>query len=198
MKRWMLMAAAALAVAACTEKGILEPRDPNARPRATIVYYPTDSIFRGSPTPTQVLDATGGWEVGTVFTTDDTVMVTGVRFYKAAGETGTHTVNIWSSGGTKLAFKTFTSETSSGWQTASINSILLTAGTYVVSFNTNTWQGKTPLFGFPLYRTKLTATGGRWISGVGNFPTNNSASAFFADLIYRAKNCNDAIDSPCP
>jgi hypothetical protein len=198
MKRWMLMAVATLSVAACTEKGILEPREPNARPRETIFWYPAENIF-GSATPTQVLDATGGWEVGTVFTTDDTVLVTGFRFYKASGETGTHTVNLWTSDGTKLAFKTFTSETSSGWQSASLaTTVQIPAGTYVVSFNTNTYQGKTPSYGFPVYRTHLTATGGRWVAGVGNFPTNNSASAFFADLTVRAKLCNDVIDNPCP
>ena len=43
--------------------------------------------------------------------------VTGVRFYKAAANTGTHIGSLWSATGTQLASATFTNETASGWQT---------------------------------------------------------------------------------
>ena len=42
--------------------------------------------------------------------------ITGIRFYKGAGNTGTHVGNLWSAGGQLLATATFTSETASGWQ----------------------------------------------------------------------------------
>ena len=42
--------------------------------------------------------------------------VTGVRVYKAAANTGTHTGSLWTADGTRLAQATFSSETSSGWQ----------------------------------------------------------------------------------
>ena len=45
--------------------------------------------------------------------------VTGVRFYKGTGNTGTHVGSLWSSTGTRLATVTFTNETATGWQTAS-------------------------------------------------------------------------------
>ena len=42
--------------------------------------------------------------------------MTGIRFYKAAANTGTHIGSLWSAGGTLLASATFTNETASGWQ----------------------------------------------------------------------------------
>ena len=44
--------------------------------------------------------------------------VTAIRFYKGAGNGGTHTGSLWSSPGTRLATVTFTGETATGWQTA--------------------------------------------------------------------------------
>ena len=201
MKRWIFAAAAALSLAACADGGLLEPRTPVSGPREYIVWSPAENIW-DSMTPTDVLDATGGWEVGTLFTTDDTILVTGFRFYKASGETGSHTANLWTSGGTKLASKAFGSETSSGWQSVSLtNTVQIPPGTYMVSFNTNTKQGKTGgyfAFNGSISRTHLTATGGGYVSGVGNFPSNGSASAFFADLTFRPKLCNTTTDFPCP
>ena len=54
--------------------------------------------------------------VGTAFTTDTSGYVTGMRFYKAAANTGTHVGSLWSASGTLLAQATFTGETASGWQ----------------------------------------------------------------------------------
>ena len=42
--------------------------------------------------------------------------VTGVRFYKAAANTGTHVGSLWTTGGTLLASATFTDERRRGWQ----------------------------------------------------------------------------------
>ena len=55
-------------------------------------------------------------ELGVKFRSDVNGRITGIRFYKAATNTGTHVANLWSSGGTKLASGTFTNETASGWQ----------------------------------------------------------------------------------
>ena len=45
-----------------------------------------------------------------------TATITGVRFYKAAANTGTHIGNLWTASGTLLATGTFTGETAIGWQ----------------------------------------------------------------------------------
>jgi Domain of unknown function (DUF4082)/Bacterial Ig-like domain/Bacterial Ig domain len=58
----------------------------------------------------------GPVELGVKFRTDVNGFVSGVRFYKGAGNTGTHVGNLWSTGGQLLASAVFTSETASGWQ----------------------------------------------------------------------------------
>src|SRR5262249_33421339 len=57
-------------------------------------------------------------EVGVKFDTDVTGQITGVRFYKGTGNTGTHVGHLWTGTGTLLATVTFTNETASGWQQA--------------------------------------------------------------------------------
>jgi hypothetical protein len=55
-------------------------------------------------------------EVGVKFQVDTFGVVTGIRFYKASTNTGTHIGNLWSASGQLLATATFTSESASGWQ----------------------------------------------------------------------------------
>ena len=80
----------------------------------------------------------GAVELGTRFTAVSNGQATGMRFYKTAENRGTHTGSLWSSTGDLLARTTFSGETSSGWQTASLSApVQLTAGTsYVVSYYT--------------------------------------------------------------
>ncbi len=60
--------------------------------------------------------------------------ITGIRFYKAAANTGTHVGSLWSSTGTLLASATFTSETASGWQQVNFSEpVAITAGTTYVA-----------------------------------------------------------------
>ncbi len=95
------------------------------------------SLWPPGTTPTNP-DANGvaGAELGTRFSSDVAGYVTGVRFYKSAANTGTHTGHVWTSGGTLLGSVTFTGETASGWQTATFaNPVAVTPGTsYVVSY----------------------------------------------------------------
>jgi hypothetical protein len=62
--------------------------------------------------------------------------VTGVRFYKQTGNTGTHVGRLWTATGTLLGTVTFSSETASGWQQATFTTpIPISAGTtYVVTY----------------------------------------------------------------
>ena len=55
-------------------------------------------------------------EVGVKFKTDTFGVATGIRFYKASTNTGTHIGNLWTSSGQLLASATFTGESASGWQ----------------------------------------------------------------------------------
>ena len=65
--------------------------------------------------------------------------ITQIRYYEAAGETGTHIGRIWSGAGTQLASVNFTGETGSGWQYATLATPLSISAntTYVVSVNSN-------------------------------------------------------------
>jgi hypothetical protein len=62
--------------------------------------------------------------------------ITGVRYYKGPGNTGTHVGHLWSSSGQLLATATFTGETASGWQQVSFATPVAIAAntTYVASY----------------------------------------------------------------
>lgn len=55
-------------------------------------------------------------ELGVKFRSEVAGTITGIRFYKATANTGTHVGSLWSNSGTRLASATFTGETASGWQ----------------------------------------------------------------------------------
>src|SRR6202008_1687950 len=75
-------------------------------------------------------------ELGVRFRSDVAGRITGIRFYKASTNTGTHIGNLWTNTGTLLATATFTKESASGWQMASFGTpVAITPNiTYVASF----------------------------------------------------------------
>lgn len=94
-------------------------------------------IWPDTATPaTPAEDDTAGVELGVKFRSAVATTVTGVRFYKGAGNTGTHTGSLWSGTGTRLATATFTGESASGWQAAAFGTpvALQPNTTYVVSY----------------------------------------------------------------
>src|SRR5262249_42301528 len=78
-------------------------------------------------------------ELGMKFKADNSGWITGVRFYKADANTGTHIGKLWAADGTRLATATFANETANGWQTVTFASpVAVTAGTtYVASYHTD-------------------------------------------------------------
>jgi hypothetical protein len=88
-----------------------------------------------SPAVTAASDSTA-LELGMKFQSTVPGWVAGVRFYKGAGNSGTHTGSLWTSGGALLASGTFTNETASGWQTMTFASPVQISPntTYVVSY----------------------------------------------------------------
>jgi hypothetical protein len=76
-------------------------------------------------------------ELGMKFQSSQSGYITGVRFYKGTGNTGTHTGTLWTTTGTKLASGTFTNETATGWQSMTFaRSVPVQANTtYVVSYH---------------------------------------------------------------
>jgi hypothetical protein len=97
---------------------------------------PKSSIFELA-TPATVDAGDGSSAVlGVKFTSDVAGSVTGVRFYKASANTGTHVGALWAADGTELASGTFTGETGSGWQTLTFATPVPIAAdtTYVASY----------------------------------------------------------------
>ena len=93
--------------------------------------------FGESATPTNPSSTdASAVELGVKFRTNVDGFVTGVRFYKGTGNTGTHVGNLWTSSGTLLATATFSNETASGWQQVSFASpVAIAANTvYVASY----------------------------------------------------------------
>lgn len=81
-------------------------------------------------------------EVGMKFRPLINGFITGIRYYKSAGNTGTHVGSLWTRTGVRLAQATFAGETPTGWQEVQFDSpVEVTAGTvYVVSYHTNAGQ----------------------------------------------------------
>ena len=103
----------------------------------TTVAAPGVSLWNNATVPA-IVDSgdTSAVELGLKFQSSEAGYVTGVRFYKSAANTGTHTGYLWSSSGTLLAQVTFSNETASGWQQANFSTPVLIQPntTYVVSY----------------------------------------------------------------
>ncbi len=164
------------------------------------------SVFGPSVTPPQIDSGDASpVELGVKFKSDVYGTVTGVRFYKAAANTGTHTGSLWTSTGTRLAQATFTSESASGWQTVTFpQPVEVQPGTtYVASYYapnghysaTADWMypapapapsgGATPDAG-PLHLLTNTGTtqNGVYLGSAG-FPVNSfRATNYWVDVVF--------------
>jgi hypothetical protein len=153
------------------------------------------SLFSSSDTPAVLSDPDAGQvNLGTRFVSASNGTITGIRYYKGAGDTGTHVGTLWSSTGTLLASATFTNETSSGWQTLTFsNPVSITAGTtYVVSYHSNGhYTSTTGYFGTDHISGVLTApasTNGVYIYSNSNvMPTSTfGATNYWVDVVFNA------------
>lgn len=164
------------------------------------------SLFRPADTPTgQVYRDNGGVELGMKFTASTGGTLTGIRFYKPSGDTGTHTGTIWSASGTQLATVTFNNESLSGWQTATLsNPIQLTAGqTYIASYHTTSGMYYSDANYFattrtngPLSAPSSASSGGNGLFryGSGGLVPNASygASNYWVDVVFKQSTVNTA------
>jgi methionine-rich copper-binding protein CopC len=156
------------------------------------------TVFSESATPAIAASTdTSAVEVGMRFRSDVNGTITGVRFYKGAGNTGTHVGNLWSNTGTKLATVTFGGETTAGWQQANFSApVSVTAGTtYVVSYYAPNghYAVDSGQFGNPVDRAPLhgLANGTDGSNGVylysatSAFPTSTYFSAnYWVDAVF--------------
>jgi len=153
------------------------------------------SLISPSVTPAVLSDTDpSSVELGMKFQSSVSGTVSGVRFYKGTGDTGTHQGRLWTSTGTLLGTVTFSNETASGWQTAYFSSpITLNPNeTYVVSYHSNGHYASTSnYFTAPVTNGPLTApAGNNGVYAYGStavFPTNSYGSAnYFVDVLFNA------------
>jgi hypothetical protein len=156
------------------------------------------SIWASSTTPgTPAVPDTDAIELGVKFKSDVNGYITGIRFYKGTGNTGTHVGNLWTSTGTLLQAATFTGESATGWQQVNFASpVAITANTiYVASYHTNTghWAQDGSYFSnrgvdaAPLHVPSDAAAIGNGVFAYGptTFPTDSfSASNYWVDVVF--------------
>jgi hypothetical protein len=155
------------------------------------------SIWPNDVTPHFPFYADNPLELGLKFRADTAGKVTGIRFYKGAGNTGTHTGSLWSSTGALLATGTFTNETASGWQVLTFATPVTIAAntTYIASYHSNTGfavdLGYFQLQGVdnaPLHALQNGVDGanGVFIYGPGGiFPSNGSPGQnYWVDVVF--------------
>ena len=167
-----------------------------------IVSVPAVVTIWSSTTVPGLLDggSDSAVELGVKFRSDVTGTITGIRFYKATANTGTHIGNLWSSNGTQLATATFTSETASGWQQVLFATPVAIASNtvYVASYHANGghysadvnyFQGK-GVDNPPLHALTNGGSGGNGVYAYGAssvFPNKTwYAANYWVDVVFRA------------
>lgn len=126
-------------------------------------------------------------------------MLTGIRFYKATANTGTHVGNLWTSTGTRLATATFTGESASGWQQVIFTTpVTISSNTvYVASYHAGNGHYSAAINFFsaagvdnpPLHALRNGVSGGNGVYAYGKssaFPnlTWNTAN-YWVDVVFK-------------
>lgn len=162
----------------------------------TVSSATLSSVFAPTATPALVnLNDGQAIELGMKFQSTTAGTITAIRFYKGSADTGTHTGSLWSSTGTKLGSVTFSGETASGWQQATLTTPIAIAAntTYVVSYySTNGYYTATNA-GFNTAVTNDVLSGlasgtsggnGVYKYGASGFPTASwNASNYWVDVV---------------
>ena len=137
--------------------------------------------------------------LGVKFRSDVSGLVTGIRFYKGAGNNGTHIGLLYSSTGTPLAQATFTGETAAGWQQVNFSSAVSIAAntTYIAAFFTTSGFAYTANHftssgtdNPPLHALQSGVDGPNGVyvyGGTPQFPSSTYAGAnYWVDLLFTA------------
>ncbi|MBT1070851.1 DUF4082 domain-containing protein [Pelotalea chapellei] len=146
-------------------------------------------------------------EIGVKFRSDSGGTISGIRFYKASANNGTHTARLWSASGTLLATAGSASETASGWQQADFPApVTITANTVYVasyhtanghySFNQNYFSG-TGRDAPPLHAPADGVSGANGVytyGPPGSFPTTGwFGSNYWVDVVFTASSTGDTV-----
>ena len=150
------------------------------------------TLFDDADHPTNApADDTAPVKVGVAFKTTSAGTISGIRFYKAAGNTGAHTIALWSGSGAQLATAAVSNESAAGWQEASFGSpVAISANTtYIASYLAPNGKYSATSGGLSasIDRTPLVslAGGGRYTYGSGA-PLSASSANYWVDPIFSA------------
>lgn len=165
----------------------------------TIAPAGTYTLWGSTATPTLLADPdTSPVELGVKFQSNVDGLISGIRFYKSATNTGTHVGSLWTSTGQRLAEAEFSDETASGWQQVNFaKPVAITAGTvYVASYYAPNGRYSVDEEYFALAYTSgpLSALSdgenggnGVYLYGSSGFPTNTyRASNYWVDVVFAA------------
>jgi hypothetical protein len=170
----------------------------------------TQTLFAPSDVPLAPTNNDGrALEAGMRFRATQNGTVNGIRYYKGAGTTGTHTGHLWTNTGILLASVTFTGETASGWQEALFSTpVAITAGvTYVASYFSPSGQYPSTVNYFTTAKVNGSLRGlannedglnGVYrYSNVTAFPTvGHRSSNYWVDVVFAAStggSCNSTV-----
>ena len=148
----------------------------------------TDATIWPSTDVPEITTATDGTpiEAGVKVESKVAGYITGIRFYKGAGNSGTHVGHLWDASGDLLATATFMNETASGWEqvnfatavpvqanTVYVASYYSPSGFFAVDANYFATSG---VDSGPLEALSNAAAGGNgvFVEGASGFPDNNS------------------------
>ncbi|MER5636110.1 DUF4082 domain-containing protein [Kitasatospora sp. NPDC002227] len=192
--------------AACTTAAP-GPHPPPPTPTAVSGGAPA-TIYGATVPATAAFADPAATTLGVRFTSSLPGVVTGVRFYKGAGNTGAHLGALYDTDGKQLARATFRDESTTGWQQADFDrpvpiradvpyvaSYLAPAGHYAAA--PNAFDG-----GPVVYASgPLSALGGSFASGASlTFPTQQHDNTdYFVDVVFTADHATthvpDAVTS---
>ena len=169
----------------------------------TVLPPPTTAqLFAYTDTPAILSDPDpSGVSLGVKFLATEAGVITGLKYYKGAGDTGTHVGSLWTSDGTLLASATFTNESTSGWQYVTFdNPVSVSADTtYVASYHSNGHYAATGNYFGATYSSGSLATpgpaAGVYTYGAGNlFPTSTSSANYWVDVLFESSGAPVAAD----
>ena len=158
---------------------------------------PEETIFDFATPATLDSGDTAGVTLGVKFTATTAGSVTGIRFYKAPANTGTHVGALWDTSGNLLAQAPFTTETGSGWQAVTFNQpVSISAGTtYIASYfapnghYSTTSNGFGSMFANPPLDALASSTSANGVFTYGNasaFPTSSwNSTNYWVDVLFR-------------
>ncbi|MBI5578260.1 MAG: Ig-like domain-containing protein, partial [Deltaproteobacteria bacterium] len=159
------------------------------------------SVWNDTAVPAILADTdTAAVELGMKFRSSVAGYITGIKFYKGTGSTGTHVGNLWTAAGVKLAGITFSGETATGWQYQALSTpVAVSANTiYVVSYHApvgryaaNVGYFSSGVDSNPLRALSNSESGGNgvYLYGASGFPnqTWNSCN-YWVDVVFTTTN----------